>query len=118
RGDSSQTAATPSTSTSTKESPAGSSSKGAGATTSMALPAYFVGTTSGTGDRFGLYREFVRAEVPTGATQAQKVTAALKVAMNAQQLTKGESYLQPWSGTSVRDVAVKPSLITVTLSAP
>jgi len=120
RGGSQQTNATvPSISdSSTKAPPAGSNKKGQGATTSVALPAYFVGTTSGTGDRFGLYREFVPTDVPTGATQAQKVTAALKVAMNAQQPAKGESYLQPWSGTSVRDVAVTPSLITVTLSAP
>ncbi len=84
-------------------------------TTQVALPAYFVGASSGTGDRFGLYREFVRTAVPVGATPAQKAKAALEVAMNAQPFSNLEPYIQPWSGTSVQDVAVTPSLITVTL---
>ena len=124
RGGSPQTSvAVPSTSqTSTSETstapPAGSNAKGTGATTAVALPVYLVGATSGTADRFGLYREFVRTDVPTGATPAQKVTAALTVAMNARQITKDQTYLQPWSGTTVRDVTVSPGLITVTLSDP
>ena len=89
-----------------------------GASTQMALPAYFVGANSGVGDRFGLYREFVRTAVPAGATPAQKAKAAIAVAMNAQQFTNVESYLQPWSGTSVQEVTVTPSLITITLSGP
>jgi len=84
----------------------------------MALPAYFVGANSGKGDRFGLYREFVRAAVPAGATPAQKAKAAVAVAMNAQPFTNKEPYIQPWSGTSVQDVTVTPRLITVTLSGP
>jgi hypothetical protein len=119
RGGSPQTtAAVPSTSTTAPPAGSklpGSNPGGAGATTAMALPVYFVGTTSGTGDRFGLYREFVRTPVPAGASRAQKAKAAVTVALNAQQF-KGESYLQPWSGTSVRDLTVTPSLITVTLS--
>jgi hypothetical protein len=87
-----------------------------GATTRAALPVYFVGATSGTGDRFGLYREFVQADVPAGATPAQKAKAAVAVAMNAQQSSNAGPYVQPWSGTSVRDVTVAPSLITITLS--
>lgn len=89
-----------------------------GPTTQMALPAYFVGANSGTGERFGLYREFVRTAVPVGATPAQKAKAAVAVAMNAQPFTNYEPYLQPWSGTSVRDVTMTPSLITITLSGP
>ena len=87
-----------------------------GATTEMALPAYFVGASSGTGDRFGLYREFVGTNVPSGATSAQKAKAALAVAMNAASFTNDEPYIQPWSGTSVQDVTVTSSLITITLS--
>jgi hypothetical protein len=90
----------------------------AAATTQAALPAYFVGSNSGTGDRFGLYREFVRTDVPAGATTAQKAKAAVAVAMNAQPFTSFEPYVQPWSGTTVEDVTVTPSLITVRLSGP
>ena len=89
-----------------------------GATTRMSLPAYFVGANSGAGDKFGLYREFVPTAVPVGATPAQKAKLAVAVSMNAQQFSNVEPYVQPWSGTSVRDVTVTPSLITVTLSGP
>jgi hypothetical protein len=98
--------------------PNASSSNGTGATTQVALPAYFVGASSGAGDRFGLYREFVRSAVPAGATPAQKAKAAVAVAMNAQPFTNYEPYVQPWSGTKVQDVTVTPSLITITLSGP
>jgi hypothetical protein len=84
----------------------------------VALPAYFVGSNSGRGDRFGLYREFVRTAVPVGATAAQKAKAAVALAMNAQAFTNYEPYVQPWSGTSVRDVAVTQGQITITLSGP
>jgi Immunoglobulin-like domain of bacterial spore germination len=102
----------------TTPAPSASSSNGTGATTQMALPAYFVGANSGTGDRFGLYREFVRTAVPAGATPAQKAKAAVAVAMNAQPFTNYEPYVQPWSSTKVEDVTVTPSLITITLSGP
>lgn len=102
----------------TGASPTASPSSGTGATTQVALPAYFVGATSGTGDRFGLYREFVRKAVPAGATQAQKAKAAVAVAMNAQPFTNYEPYVQPWAGTKVEDLTVTPSLITITLSGP
>jgi len=88
------------------------------ATTQVALPAYFVGANSGTGDTFGLYREFVRTAVPAGATPAQKAKAAVAVAMNAQPFTNFEPYVQPWSGTKVEAVTLKPDLITITLSGP
>lgn len=92
------------------------SSSPTGATTQVALPAYFVGASSGTGDRYGLYREFVRTAVPVGATTAQRAEAAVKVAMNAQPFTNLEPYIQPWSGISVQNLTATPSLITITLS--
>ncbi len=92
------------------------SSPTTGATTEVALPAYFVGANSGAGDRFALYREFVSTAVPVGATPAQKAKAAVAVAMNAQPFTNFEPYIQPWSGTSVQDLTATPSLITITLS--
>lgn len=98
--------------------PSPSASTGTVATTQVALPAYFVGANSGTGDRFGLYREFVRTAVPAGATPAQKAKAAVAVAMNAQPFTNYEPYVQPWSGTKVEDLTASSSLITITLSGP
>lgn len=99
-------------------SPSPAPSKGAVSTTQVALPVYFVVANSEAGDRFGLYREFVRTAVPVGATPAQKAKAAVAAAMNPQPFTNYEPYVQPWSGTTVEDVALKPSLITITLSGP
>jgi Immunoglobulin-like domain of bacterial spore germination len=99
-------------------SPASPDAAAAGATTQVALPAYFVGSSSATGERFGLYREFVRTAVPRGATPAQKAKAAVAVAMNAQPFTNLEPYVQPWSGTTVKGVVIAPTLITITLSGP
>ena len=107
----------PAVTATTQPSPATNGSV-AEATTQMALPAYFVGANSAAGDRFGLYREFVRTAVPVGLTPAEKAKAALAVAVNAQPFTGSEPYLQPWSGTSVTNVTVSPSLITITLSGP
>ena len=108
--------ATSSSSSLSSSSPTSSSSPATGVTSQVALPAYFVGAVSDTGDRFGLYREFVKTAVPVGATPAQKAKAAVAVAMNAQPFTNFEPYVQPWSGQSVKDVTVTPSLITLTLS--
>jgi len=108
---------TPSTASSSANVPVPNPSGSAiTATAQVALPAYFVGANSGAGDKFGLYREFVRTAVPVAATPAQKAKAAVEVAMNAQPFTTYEPYIQPWSGVTVQDVAVTPSLITVTLS--
>jgi len=115
----SQQAAPSVPSTSSTTGAAGSPSKDVTvATTPVALPAYFVGANSGTGERYGLYREFVRTAVPVGATPSQKAKAAVAVAMNAQPFTNFEPYVQPWSGTTVNDVTVTSSLITITLSGP
>ncbi|HEY8654701.1 MAG TPA: Gmad2 immunoglobulin-like domain-containing protein [Dermatophilaceae bacterium] len=104
--------------TSTSSTTGTPTSNATGATTQVALPAYFVGASSGTGDTFGLYREFVRTAVPAGATPAQKAKAAVALAMNAQPFTNFEPYLQPWSGTKVEDLKLTPNLITITLSGP
>lgn len=111
------TPAAPTTSSSPSSSPSSpSSSAAAGTTSQVALPAYFVGASSGKEDRFGLHREFVRTAVPVGATPPQKAQAAVAVVMNAQPFTNDEPYVQPWSGQSVKDVTMTPSLITITLS--
>jgi len=92
--------------------------KVSGASTQVALPAYFVGATSTAPAHYGLYREFVLTAVARGATLAQKARAALTVAMNAQPFTKYEPYLQPWSATTVKKLTLTPNLITITLSGP
>jgi hypothetical protein len=86
----------------------------------VTLPAYFVGANSASRTTFGLYREFVTTTVPAGASTAQKARAAVAaaIAMNAPQLPTSEPYLQPWAGTTVNNVTVTPSLITVALSGP
>ncbi|HZW43533.1 MAG TPA: Gmad2 immunoglobulin-like domain-containing protein [Dermatophilaceae bacterium] len=104
--------------TSTSSTTGPTTSNATGVTTQVALPAYFVGANSGTGETFGLYREFVRTAVPAGATPAQKAKAAVAVAMNAQPFTNFEPYIQPWSGTKVEDLTLMPDLITITLSGP
>jgi hypothetical protein len=88
------------------------------ATRRTALPAYFVGPVGGDRPVFRLFREFLPASLPVEATDAQKATAALALAMDAQPFSNTDGYLQPWSGTTVDDVAVTPDLITVTLSGP
>jgi len=114
-------AAIPAVTSSSSGSPsqaAGTNPAVAGATTTVTLPAYFVGASAPTGNRFGLYREFVRASVPVSATPAQKARAAVASAMNAQALSGYEPYVQPWSGTRVTKVTVTPALITISLSGP
>jgi Immunoglobulin-like domain of bacterial spore germination len=89
-------------------------------TTQVALPAYFVGAANRTGDnRLGLYREFVRAALPAGATPAQKAKAAVAVAMKIQPSANIERYVQPWSGTSVRGNALAyQDLAPIWITAP
>ena len=95
-----------------------SQSSTAPASREVALPAYFVGPVSGDRPVFRLFREFLPATLPAGATDAQKAEAALTLAMDAQRFSNTDGYLQPWSGTRVERVAVTPQLITVTLSGP
>jgi hypothetical protein len=92
----------------------------AGATTQVALPAYFVGANSASRTTFGLYREFVTTTVPAGASTAQKTRAAVAAAMAPTPFGAGvgPGYLQPWAGTAVNNVTVTPSRITVALSGP
>ena len=113
----------PAASSTSSSSPSASSSAATRAPSQVALPAYFVGANYGehlvgaaTPNEFGLYREFVKSDVPADATPAQKAKAAVAVAMNAKPLASIEPYVQPWLGQSVKDVTMTPSLITITLS--
>ena len=111
----SSSASGPASSSTPSPSSTGTSSA---ATRRVALPAYFVGPVSGDRPVFRLFREFLPATLPTTATDAQRATAALALAMDAQRFSNTDGYLQPWSGTTVDDVQVTPQLITVTLSGP
>ncbi|KRE53863.1 Gmad2 immunoglobulin-like domain-containing protein [Phycicoccus sp. Soil748] len=99
-------------------SPTGSTTSGTGATVQAALPAYFVGPIGDTTPTYRLFREFVRGELPRAATDADRVQAALAVAMNAQPYSNTDGYLQPWSGTTVSSVKVTSDTIQVELSGP
>ena len=98
--------------------PSAGSSAPRGAGTLALLPVYLVGPVGGdgTGQRYGLFRELVRAALPTGTTPAQKAQAALTVAMAATAGDAGTPYPRPWSGTTVSGVTVADGAITVALS--
>ena len=86
------------------------------ATESVSLPVYFVGPVGGADDKYKLFREFIRQELPTGATPAEKAKAALVLAINAQPYSNTDGYLQPWSGQTIGDVTVADGVITVHLA--
>ena len=97
----------PSTARTTTQQP------GAAQTVTTALPAYFVGSNGGTGDRWGLYREFINAQLPGHASADDRARAALTLAMHSRP---SPDYLTAWAGTSVSAVKVSPTGITITLT--
>ena len=113
----------PTTAPTTGSSPSGSSSSPtssavSGATTTVALPAYFVGPIGDSVPTYKLFREFVRTPVPSGAGDSDKVMASVALAMNAQPYSNTDGYLQPWSGTTVTSATVTSGTIAVRLSGP
>ncbi|MGN6635678.1 MAG: Gmad2 immunoglobulin-like domain-containing protein [Oryzihumus sp.] len=104
---------TPAATTSSSTSPARPATQQPVApTVTTALPAYFVGSNGG-GDRWGLYREFINAQVPGQATVEDRARAALTLAMHSRP---SPDYLTAWAGTSVSSVKVSPTGIRITLS--
>ncbi len=89
-----------------------------GQTQAVTLPVYFVGPVGDAKPTYKLFREFVRHDVPTPATDAVKAKAALVLAVNAQPYSNTDGYLQPWSGQTIGDVTVAPDLITIDLANP
>ena len=67
-------------------------------TQSVSLPVYFVGPIGDDKPTYKLFREFIRGELPTGATPPRRRKAALGLAINAQPYSNTDGYLQPWSG--------------------
>ena len=108
----------PTTAPSTGSDPSAtpSTASPSGAVAPVALPVYFVGPIGDTKPTYKLFREFIRSELPTDATPADKAKAALALAMNAQPYSNTDGYLQPWSGQRIVDVTVTTGLITVTLA--
>lgn len=102
--------------TSPPSSATSSSTSGPGTTQSVSLPVYFVGPIGDDKPTYKLFRDFIRGELPTNATPAEKAKAALVLAINAQPYSNTDGYLQPWSGQTIGDVTVKDGLITVTLA--
>ena len=108
-----------STAPTTAPTPTGSpTTSGPVATETVSLPVYFVGPVGGDAEKYKLFREFLRGTVPTGATDADRVEAALALAVNAQPFSNTDGYLQPWSGTRVTSVTVTRDAIEVQLSGP
>ncbi len=89
-----------------------------GASQDATLPTYLVGAVGGAGAnrRYGLFREFVTAPVPQGATPAQRAQAALTAAMGAATGSGQQPVLRPWADTTVSGVTVAGGRITVELS--
>ena len=85
-------------------------------TASVSLPVYFLGPVGDDKPTYKLFRDFIKGEVPTGATAEEKAKAALVLAINAQPYTNTDGYLQPWSGQTIGAVTVTPRLITVDLA--
>jgi hypothetical protein len=107
----------PTTAPSSPPSTATSSATGGPFTTrTVSLPVYFVGPIGDDKPTYKLFRDFIRDELPTDATPAEKAKAALALAINAQPYSNTDGYLQPWSGQTIGDVTVKDGLITVDLA--
>ena len=85
-------------------------------TESVSLPVYFVGPIGDDKPTYKLFRDFIRGELPSKASPAEKAKAALALAINAQPFSNTDGYLQPWSGQTIGDVTVKDGLITVGLA--
>jgi len=110
----------PSTPTPTSSSPSTSSTSttsGPAQTAQATLPVYFVGPIGDSKPTYKLFREFVRGDVGSGQSAAQKAKAALVLAINAQPYSNTDGYLQPWSGQTIGDVQVTSQLITVDLAS-
>jgi hypothetical protein len=106
----------PTTAPTSPQSTATSPTGGPVTTRTVSLPVYFVGPIGDNKPTFKLFRDFIRGELPTDATAAQKAKAALVLAINAQPYSNTDGYLQPWSGQAIGDVTVKDGLITVHLA--
>jgi hypothetical protein len=85
-------------------------------TTPVSLPVYFLGPVGGDKPSYKLHREFIRQDLATGATPADKAKAALTLAINAQPYSNTDGYLQPWSGQTIGDVTVADGVITIDLA--
>lgn len=85
-------------------------------TTAVSLPVYFVGPIGDDKPTYKLFREFVGAQLPTGASPEERAKAALVTAVNAQPWSNTAGYLQPWSGQTIGAVSVTSASITVDLA--
>lgn len=86
----------------------------------QALPVYYVGPrllTGSEGAAGALFREFVRASVPTPATPEARARVAVDLAMGATPA--GSTYERLWAGVTLVDLDVgEADRITIRLSGP
>jgi hypothetical protein len=107
----------PTTAPTSPPSAATSSATGGPVTTQqVSLPVYFVGPIGDDKPTYKLFREFIRSELPSDASPAERAKAALVLAINAQPYSNTDGYLQPWSEQTIGNVTVKDGLITVDLA--
>jgi hypothetical protein len=104
--------------TSTGSSSSSSTTSGPAATEQVSLPVYFVGPIGDDKPTYRLFREYLRGTVPVGGGDANRVEAAVGLALNAQPFSNTDGYLQPWSGTRVTSATVTREAIELQLSGP
>lgn len=108
----------PASSPATTGTPTPSTSTNPVGTSPVALPVYFVGPIGDDPPTDKLFREFVRRDLPTDATPADRVKQALVLATAAPAGSGRDEYLQPWAGQTIGAVDVTADRITVDLADP
>lgn len=83
---------------------------------SASLPVYFVGPVAPGKPTDKLFREFLRGDVSSAASPAERAKAALVLAINAQAYSGSDGYLQPWAGQAIGDVTVTSQRISIVLA--
>ena len=97
----------------TSPTPSGSAS---GPTAQVAVPVYVIDGNGASTPRYGLYREFHRVALPEGPTPADRVRAAVGLAMATPAPLADGGSVRPWSGVGLDGVTVTADRITVTVS--
>jgi hypothetical protein len=87
-------------------------------TAAVALPVYYLAPPATPDGRYGLVRVFVPAQLPVGATLAQKADAALATAVKVPA-TNPNRFVAAWpAGTTATHVALPAPEVGVMLSGP
>jgi hypothetical protein len=95
---------------------ASASGSAPGPTAQAAVPVYVIDSNGARSPRYGLYREFHRVDLPEGPTPADRVRAAVGLAMATPATLADGGSVRPWSGVGLDGVTVTADRITVTVS--